>query len=440
MAKKASIIGGYGGMGQIFAKFFKKEGFEVTIAGPTERKGIKATEELGVEYSRDNVKAVENADVVMVSVPIDKTLDVIKEVGPHIKEGALFMDDTSIKKNPCKAMQESSNEKVEVVGSHPVFGPRVGTVDGQTFVLTPVRGKKWFNWIHQKLLEHKARVVVSTPEEHDRIMAVVQGLTHFTYISTGKTLQELGVNIKKSKQFSSPVYELMLDMIGRIIGQDPKLYAEIQMQNPEVPKVHKNFIEVAGKLSKIVEDKDEKKFVQLMVESAKHFGDVDRSMGRSDKAISSLVSELETLKNSVGKELCVKHIYSGKKHLGVVKTVTPDEVTLDDNGKEFTLKLSNIQVMDNSERIKFKAERFDRVSRDFSVLLDEGADEEFISGLLADNNEDILSIKIKDVYKGEKLGKERKSICFTIEIINTNIKETEKEIAEFFEKIGGKIR
>lgn len=440
MAKKASIIGGYGGMGQIFAKLFKEEGFKVCISGPTESKGTKIAEQLGVEYFRDNSKAVVNADVVLVSVPINVTVDVIKEVGKHIKEGALFIDDTSVKQEACKAMERYSKSGVEVIGTHPVFGPRVRSIDGQTFVLTPIRGKNWLKWLREMLERHKAKVVISTPEEHDRIMAVVQGLTHFAYISTGKTIQELDVDIKKSRQFSSPIYELMLDMIGRIIGQDPKLYAEIQMQNPEVPKVHKTFIRTAEKLSKIVKEKDEKSFVELMVESAKHFGDVDRSMGRSDKAIFSLVSELERLKNSIGSELCLRHIYSGRIHLGVVKSVTPDEVVLDDNGKEFTLKISNIQIMRNSERIKHKAERFDKVSRDFSVLLNEKADENFISDLLTKINENILSIKVKDVYKGEKLGKERKSVCFTAEIINQDPKKTEKTILEFFEKIGGTIR
>lgn len=427
-------------MGRIFARLFKQEGFEVCISGPTESKGLKAAEELGVAYTPDNVKAVQGADLVMVSVQIDRTVDVIKQVGPHIKEGAVFIDDTSVKKESCDAMSKHSKKGVEVIGSHPVFGPRVAGIEGQIFVLTPVRGGTWLRWLQELLEKNKARVVLSTPEEHDRIMAVVQGLTHFTYISTGKTLQELGVDIKKSRQFSSPIYELMLDMIGRIIGQDPKLYAEIQMRNPEVPKVHRAFINVAEKLGRIVREQDEKSFVELMVDSARHFDDVDRAMGRSDKAIFSLVSELDRLKNSIGMELCLKHIYSGKVHLGVVKSVTPDEVVLEDNGKEFSIKLSNIRVMRNDERIGFKAERFGSIERDFSVLLSDKADEAFIADLLEKTDENILKAGVKDVYRGEKLGRDRKSVCFTVELINQDAKKSEKKISEFFDRIGGTLR
>ncbi|MDD5111242.1 MAG: prephenate dehydrogenase [Candidatus Altiarchaeota archaeon] len=440
MDRIAAIIGGYGGMGRLFAGMFKEEGFKVRISGPTESKGLKAASELGVEYFRDNKKAVEGADVVVISVPINVTLDVIREVGPIIKDGALFMDDTSVKRKACAAMARHSGKKVDVIGTHPVFGPRVQGIEGQTFVLTPVRGEKWLAYLQGALAGRRAKVVVSTPEEHDRIMAVVQGLTHFAYISMGKTLQELGVDVKRSRQFSSPIYDLMLDMIGRIIGQDPHLYAEIQMGNPEVLKAHRAFIKTAGKLSAIVKKNDEDKFVRLVAESARHFGDVERAMGRSDKAIFSLVAELDRLNASVGKELALRHIYSGKVHLGVVKGVTPDEVTLDDNGKVYTLKLSNIRVMRTGERIRYKAERYGTVSRDFSVLLEDKADERLISELLWKANENILTISIKDVYKGERLGAGKKSVCFAIDIINHEPKKTENSISDFFEDIGGTLR
>ena len=68
-------------MGQIFARLFKEEGLGVVIAGPTKAKGEKIAEELGVEYTLDNVKAVKDADIVVVTVPMDRTIDVIKEVG-----------------------------------------------------------------------------------------------------------------------------------------------------------------------------------------------------------------------------------------------------------------------------------------------------------------------------------------------------------------------
>jgi len=440
MMVKVAVIGGYGGMGRLFTTLFLEEGCDVVIAGPTEAKGLKASEELGVDYVQDNVKAVFGADVVVVSVPIAVTAGVIREVAVHVKEGGMMMDLTSIKEMPCSLMAEHSKKGVEVVGTHPIFGPRVLDIEGQVFVLCPVRGIKWFTWLRGILEKHKARVVESSPEEHDKVMAVVQGLTHFAYISVAETFKEIGFDVKRSRQFASPVYDLMLDMIGRIIGQDPKLYAEIQMSNPRVLDVHKVYLETARRLSETVMKNDEKKFVDGMVSAARHFGDVEMAMGRSDKAIGGLVSELKTLKEKIGEEIILQHIYSGTKHYGVILSVSPDEVVLDDNGRKSSLKLSNLRILSEGGISEFKKDKFGIVLRDYSVVLDEASDEGFIGMLIKGHEPNVYSTEVKDVFKGDKIGVGKKSICFRVSIINNNVKDTELKIKGFFGRIGGKLR
>ncbi|MBN2015115.1 MAG: prephenate dehydrogenase [Candidatus Altiarchaeota archaeon] len=440
MTEKITIVGGYGGMGKFFAGIFAEEGFDVTITGPNEAKGKAAAEELGVSYERDNKKATRNAEIVIISVPVNSTLEVIREVAPEVKEGSLLMDVTSIKEEPCKTMEEHSKKGVEIIGTHPMFSHRVAGMEGQVFIITPIRGGRWLTWLKKFLKKHKSKVYESTPEEHDETMAVVQGLTHFTYISIGKTLQEIDFDLKKSRNFSSPIYELMLDMVGRIIGQNPELYAAIQMQNPRTTKVHERFLEVAERLSKAVKDKDEKNFQEMMLTAARHFDDVDQAMGRSDKAISSLVSELSHLEESIGKELCLRHIYSGQTHLGIVKSVTPEKVVLEDSGKEFNLKISNIQILGEEERIGYKKNRYGTIERDFSVILDKGVNEETVSTLLGNFDENILLVKIKDVYTGPQIEENKKSVCFGVEMMNYDVKEMEERINRFLTDLGGKPR
>jgi len=351
---KIAVIGGYGGMGRLFASLLAGEGFPVVISGPNEASGKEAAEKTGAYYVKDNVKAAEDADIVILSVPINVTLDVIKEVAPHVKSGGLLMDVTSVKEKPCEYMDKYAPADVEVLGTHPVFGHRIPSLDGQVFILTPVRGGKWVSCVRDFLAKHRARVYESTPKEHDHVMAVVQGLTHFNYISIGKTLEKLSFNVRESRKYSSPIYDLMLDMVGRIIGQNPKLYASIQMQNPEVTEVHRVFLETASELADAVKKKDEKRFISMMKDAAHNFDDLERAMGRSDKAIHSLVSELEALKNSTGKEICLRHIYSGKKHLGIVRSVTPDIVVLEEGGKKSQLKICNLEILSESGKAEYK--------------------------------------------------------------------------------------
>jgi prephenate dehydrogenase len=76
-----------------------------------------------------------------------------------------------------------------------------------------------------------------SPEAHDRMMAVVQGLTHFQAIAAAHCMEALDFDPGASLESASPVYRLRLAMIGRILAQNPRLYAEIQIFNPFVREV-----------------------------------------------------------------------------------------------------------------------------------------------------------------------------------------------------------
>jgi len=68
---RVAIIGGSGKMGQWFARFLLKEGYEVTITGRNEIKLQEAKRQLGAEASTSNVASVRKAKAILISVPID---------------------------------------------------------------------------------------------------------------------------------------------------------------------------------------------------------------------------------------------------------------------------------------------------------------------------------------------------------------------------------
>jgi prephenate dehydrogenase len=250
------IIGGTGHMGQWFKRFFQKNGCKVVIAS---RKTKLKPEE-----------CASKCDVVVITVPIDSTLAVIKKIAPHVRKDALLMDLTSLKKDQVKAMLKHS--KSEVIGTHPVFGPSVRSIKDQTMILCPARGKKWLPWLNNMLKKNGAKIKISNPAKHDRMMSVIQGIMHFGSISICHALKELGVDINNSQKYSSPIYKLRMDMVGRILNQDPKLYADIEIQNPETTKALKAYLKSANQLFRIIKKKDTKKFIKYFEEAADYLG------------------------------------------------------------------------------------------------------------------------------------------------------------------------
>lgn len=441
---KIAVIGGSGEFGRVFASFFKKAGYEVTITGRNEEKGKRVAREYGFEFTRDNIKAAKESDFVIFSLPIDETAKVIKEVAPHVREGCLISDTTSVKEIPCKAMLESTGKGVEIIGMHPMFGPRVTSLEGNVVILTPVRISKssaWLSFLVDFFEKNKARVVFSTPEEHDRLMSIVQVLTHFSYITAARTIRKLDVDVEETRKLASPVYELMLDLIARIVGQNPWLYASIQMYNKHSSEVQRTFIEEAEQLSKDIARKDKHAFVKKMKEAAKIFRDIDSAMGKSDKAIAALTLEIKKLKEKEkkGKKVLLRHIYSGNYHYGRIKKLDPDYIVLESNAREKKLKISNVELVEGEEEMAWKRENLEKKTRDFSAIFPESFKEELFVELLKKHDRRIISCEVIDVFRSEKIGMGKKSITIRVKAIEFNNEDFER-IEEIIEGMGGKLR
>ena len=215
------IIGGTKGMGQWFAGLLQKENCTVHICG---RKTALRINEMA-----------KICNVVVVAVPISATADIIKQVGPLLAKDTLLMDLTSLKKEPVKLML--ANSPAEVIGCHPLFGPDLTDVSGQNIVLYPARGNEWFPWIKNICEKNKLVVLETAPDEHDKMMAIVQALNHLNTIILGMALAETDIPLTEITKFSTPIFKTKLEIIKKVFTETPELYADIITENPQTGKM-----------------------------------------------------------------------------------------------------------------------------------------------------------------------------------------------------------
>jgi prephenate dehydrogenase len=260
---KAAIIGGSGKMGQWFTRHLLQEGIEVVITGRNREKLAAAGKKLGVPTAT-NIEAVKQADVVIISVPLDNFESVVKGIAPHLRQEQTIIDVNSIKTKPVEVMHRYIN-KGTILGIHPVFGPGAKSASNQNFVLTPTNEEEAIlaGKTRQHLEERGANVSIMTPQEHDQMMTVVLGLAHFIAIVSADTL--IGFEkFQEMKKIGGTTFKVLYTLIESVISEDPELYSSLQMSFPNIKEIEGLFLSKTKIWADMVKNDDRQGFARKM--------------------------------------------------------------------------------------------------------------------------------------------------------------------------------
>jgi prephenate dehydrogenase len=286
---EVAIIGGSGKMGQWFSHQLRDDGHQVIITGRDQRKLQAVADQIGVATAASNAVAVKQTRIVIISVPIDRFEEVVREIAPHTRPEQFIFDVTSVKTMPVAKMHQYITSGL-VLGTHPVFGPGAGSIANHSFVLTPTNEAE--SSLAEKardyLVSRGGNVSLMTPEQHDELMAVVLGLSHFISIASADTLARLD-RLKELKAIGGVTYQVLLTLIESVISEDPALYASIQMSLPAMPKMEGIFLRCSQEWSELVKNSDRAEFMKRMSALKSYFEQNDSDFGQSYQNVYRIV-------------------------------------------------------------------------------------------------------------------------------------------------------
>jgi prephenate dehydrogenase len=239
MDKQSFGLIGVGAFGSLAARHLVKH-FDLILHDPLHDVSALA-KDIGARIS--TLEDTAHCDIVLIAVPVQKFSQVLKDVAPHLKTGALVIDVCSVKIKPIVAMQELLPSDVAIVGTHPLFGPQSGKngIKGLTIAVCNVRGDRGddvANFCKEKL---ELRVMQITPEEHDQEAAYVQGLTHML----ARIIVDL--NLPEAR-IPTRAYELLAQMVEMLRYDSDELFHAIERENPFVMETKKSFFAAARRL------------------------------------------------------------------------------------------------------------------------------------------------------------------------------------------------
>ena len=233
-------IVGFGAFGQLAARHLGQH-FEMTAYDPSPDIA-KVAKHRGVRIS--SLHSVAQADVVLIAAPVSSFEQVVSEIADACKPGALIVDVGSVKVIPSDIMRRLLPNHVDIVATHPLFGPQSGRtgIEGLKIAVCPIRGRR-----HAKLAAflRKAlglKVILTTPEEHDREAAVVQGLTHLI----AKVLLRMG---PLPTRMTTKSFDLLSEAVSMVQHDAPEVFEAIEKVNTYAETVRRRFFDLASRLS-----------------------------------------------------------------------------------------------------------------------------------------------------------------------------------------------
>ncbi|MEI6859369.1 MAG: bifunctional chorismate mutase/prephenate dehydrogenase [Shewanella sp.] len=272
------IVGGEGKLGGLFSQMLMLSGYQVKILDKNDWGRAEQT--------------FAGAGLVIVTVPISITCDLIKDKLSSLPRHCILADLTSVKTEPVKAMLAAHSGPV--VGLHPMFGPDVGSLAKQVVVVCHGRDSNKYQWLLEQIQIWGARLVEAEPEKHDKAMQLVQAMRHFSTFVYGLNLYKEAADIESLLQFSSPIYRLELAMVGRLFAQSPELYADIIFAQKESMDAIGDYLDNYSQALSLLQSGDRDAFIDQFKQVAQWFGDFAPQFQRESRAMLQSVNDMKT--------------------------------------------------------------------------------------------------------------------------------------------------
>ncbi|MFQ3305255.1 MAG: prephenate dehydrogenase [Polaribacter sp.] len=230
---------GVGLIGGSFAIDIKKNNPDAIIYGiDTNEKHLNEAKELGVIQEKATLDAIENADLVIVSIPVDATVKLLPIILDRISETGLVIDAGSTKEAICKAVEHHPKRR-NFLACHPIAGTEKsgptaavsGLYIGKTNIICEVE-KTTFKLQEKALLLFTAigmRIRYMDPVSHDKHIAYVSHLSHISAFMLGKTV----INKEKNERDIFDMAGSGFESTVRLAKSSPAMWTPIFKQNKE---------------------------------------------------------------------------------------------------------------------------------------------------------------------------------------------------------------
>ncbi|KAF2263798.1 prephenate dehydrogenase [Lojkania enalia] len=192
------------------------------------------------------------SDYIIYSVEAKNIDAVVETFGPSTKLGAIVGGQTSCKAPEITAFEKHLPKDVSIVSCHSLHGPGVDP-RGQPLVLIRHRASDAdFAFVERALSCLNSKHVYLTRQQHDRITADTQAVTHAAFLSMGAAWSANNQFPWESPRYIGGIENVKINVTLRIYANKWHVYAGLAILNPDAQKQIKQYAESVTELFKLM--------------------------------------------------------------------------------------------------------------------------------------------------------------------------------------------
>ena len=115
------------------------------------------------------------------------------------------------------------------------------------------------------------KVTVLSPEKHDHIMGLIQGVNHFSTLALASCISRSGLNFEDVLSCSTQTFNDRIERIRSVLEQPADLFGSLLMDNPEADEFIDVYLQAVEELVQIIRQRDKAAFGKLFESLKKVF-------------------------------------------------------------------------------------------------------------------------------------------------------------------------
>ncbi len=225
---------GFGRFGALTARYLSQDGTVIVFSRSQTPESIAASGAMAA-----SLEEVCQQRFVIICVPISAMPATLKRISPMLPAKTVVVDVCSVKIHPLQWMRDYLPANVYILGTHPMFGPdsAADSLVGRKLVLCQERTPTGlYQRVRRYLLAKQLEVIETTPEDHDRQIAISLSLTHFI----GRSLSAFGAGALK---IDTEGYRRLMYTLGVVEHDTWQLFEDMHRFNPFARRTRAAFME-----------------------------------------------------------------------------------------------------------------------------------------------------------------------------------------------------